>query len=752
MRRYLFFVLTVLISTNAYGNWIPFESGATYSSPVVESVKMVNDDTIFTLRTPGMSVEPEFNNQGDFVRLEIPDNGWLMETGSPQVPVVRKNVIVPEGAFVELEIDVDKVVTFSGYDIWPAQPSYKRSEQEPPFILNTQVYDQNAFYPAEWATISYDAYLRDFRFVTIDLYPARVNPVTGEMLTANEVTVRVIAEDGEWSYPDAVFPSFYSIYQNQFVNFGSLEIGILTPPEPMLIICHDPFISNMAPFVEWKTRRGIDVTLVSSTVTGTSSSAIYSYIQNVWNTWNPKPVYIVLVGDAPQLKPMTGIGSCASDSKFTLLQGNDKIPDAFISRLSAGTASELTAQLDKILTYEKTPPPGSGGWLDKFSGLASREGYNPSDEQYSQEIEARFKSHNPNATADRIYERQGHGAAQIRTAVNQGRFWLSYFGHGSGTSWYAPSFSNNNVDALTNGSFTPFIMDVSCLNGYFNGSSDCFAERWMKNSGKGAVGIYSASTSTAWDPPARMAWGVTYAVTGNESGSIPGGKYILGQMTLEGILYMYSVYGTGSTTEEVMNQYVLFGDCSLMFRSDAAIAPNVVHPITVSTGPVTIPVTVTSNGSPIKNAVVSLYKDGDLHVVDKTNASGIVNFDLSPESPGEMVVTVSGQNLEPRQSQITVTFAPPDTPTPTATATPAYTPTPQPTQTHECEKNGDVNDDGKITAIDAQLTFLIVLGVKTPTEKEACAADCNGDNLLTAVDAQDIFLTAIGMKTCADSL
>ena len=45
-----------------------------------------------------------------------------------------------------------------------------------------------------------------------------------------------------------------------------------------------------------------------------------------------------------------------------------------------------------------------------------------------------------------------------------------------------------------------------------------------------------------------------------------------------------------------------------------------------------------------------------------------------------------------------------------------------------------------------------MLGVKTPTEKEACAADCNGDNLLTAVDAQDIFLTAIGMKTCADSL
>ncbi|MGB3975061.1 MAG: C25 family cysteine peptidase [bacterium] len=740
MRRCLFFVLTALISTVAHGNWIPFESGATYSSPVIDSVKMVNHDTIFTLKTPGMLAEPEVNEHGHFFRLEIPDNGWLMETGSPQVPVVRKNVIVPEGAFIELKIDVDNVATYSGFDIWPAQPSFKRSEPEPPFTLNERVYENNAFYPAEWATISNDAYLRDFRFVTIDLHPVRVNPVTGEMLAANVMTVRVIVEDGEWSYPEAVFPSFYQIYQNQFVNFGSLGIDILTPPEPMLIICHDPFIGNMAPFVEWKTNRGIDVTLISSTVTGTTSSAIYSYIQNVWNTWNPKPVYIVLVGDAPQLKPLTGIGNCASDSKFTLLQGNDKIPDAFISRLSAGTVSELTAQLDKILTYEKTPPSGLNGWLDKFSGLASNEGYSPSDEQYSQEIEARFKSHNPNATADRIYQRLGHGATQIKNAVNEGRFWLSYFGHGSGTSWVSPSFTNTNVNALANGSFTPFIMDVSCSNGYFNGSSDCFAERWMKNSGKGAVSMYSASTSTAWDQPARMAWGVTYAVTGNSSGAIPGGNYILGQMTLDGILYMYNYFGINSGTEEVMNQYVLFGDCSLMFRSDAAIAPNAVHPISVSTGPVTIPITVTFNSSPIKNAVVCLYKNGDLHVVDRTNASGMVSFDIAPVSTGEITVTVSGQNLEPRQSRISVTYAPPGTPTP------------QPTQTPECENTGDVNGDEKLTAIDAQLAFLIALGARTPTEKEACAADCNGDNQVTAIDAQDIFLAAIGAKTCADPL
>jgi gingipain R len=750
MRRFSILVLIGLISVVTHGYWMPFDPGTGYGSPVVESVDMMQNDTIFTLKIPGMSVESEQNEHGDFSRLELPGHGWLMETGSPQIPAIRKNIIVPVGAVIDLEVDVYSVVEYGNFDIWPAQPSYKRSEQEPPFTINSEIYDENAFFPVQWARVSNDAHLRDFRYVTVDLYPVRVNPVTGELMAAREMIVRVISDEKEWSYPEAVFPSFHSIYQNNFVNFDLLDLGQRTTPEPMLIICHDAFISNMSSFIEWKTKRGIDVTLVSSTVTGTSSSAIYSYIQNVWSTWNPKPVYIILVGDAPQLQPLSGIGYCASDSKFTLLEGGDKVPDVFISRLSAGNTTDLNAQLDKILEYEVSPPEGYGGWLDSFSGLASNEGWNPSDEEYSREIEARFFARNSDADADRIYQRLGHGATQIRNAVNQGRFWLSYFGHGSGTSWSAPSFTNTNVNALTNGSYTPFIMDVSCSNGYFNGSSDCFAERWMKNSGKGAVGIYSSSTVTAWHEPARLAWGVTYSVTGNSNGSIPGGNYILGQMALDGILYMYSIYGTGSNTEEVMNQYVLFGDCSLMFRFDATSTLSVIHPGTISTGPGTFSVSVSSNLSPVENAVVSLYKDDDIHDVSLTDSDGVADLEISPATSGVMIVTVSGKNLEPHESLVTVSSAPPNTPTPTAI--PTHTPTPNPTQHPDCRNTGDVNTDGDITATDAQLTFLIALGIKIPTEDEACAADCNGDGLLTAADAQSIFLTVLGMGSCADPL
>lgn len=67
-----------------------------------------------------------------------------------------------------------------------------------------------------------------------------------------------------------------------------------------------------------------------------------------------------------------------------------------------------------------------------------------------------------------------------------------------------------------------------------------------------------------------------------------------------------------------------------------------------------------------------------------------------------------------------------------------------------CVNDGDTNQDGDITAGDAQLAFNIVLGSYSPTYEEACAADCNGDDTVTAADAQAIFLKVLGSGSCAD--
>jgi len=72
------------------------------------------------------------------------------------------------------------------------------------------------------------------------------------------------------------------------------------------------------------------------------------------------------------------------------------------------------------------------------------------------------------------------------------------------------------------------------------------------------------------------------------------------------------------------------------------------------------------------------------------------------------------------------------------------------TDTPSCVNHGDVNFDGELTAGDAQLAFLIVLELFSPTFEERCAADCNGDDEVTAGDAQSIFGAVLNLDECVD--
>lgn len=58
---------------------------------------------------------------------------------------------------------------------------------------------------------------------------------------------------------------------------------------------------------------------------------------------------------------------------------------------------------------------------------------------------------------------------------------------------------------------------------------------------------------------------------------------------------------------------------------------------------------------------------------------------------------------------------------------------------------GDVNGDGKVTAIDARWVLQIAAGVKTVTAEDKALADVNGDGKVTAIDARKILQIAAGL-------
>ncbi len=663
--RIIFNIIVILLSITIApvlsAEWVSLDPSASISTGLsVEVSRTELSGTDFIIQVPGFETSIREQNGQTFTQLQIPGAGVLADPGKPFLPVLRERIAVPQDGAVSLAVEILEETVLTDYNVWPAQPQYDRDDViRPSFQLDAVLYHTDAFYPEQSGRIVGESWVRDLRTVMVEIAPVRYNPTTGDLRIATKLQVRVLTE-GTRFYSSPVFPSFYTIYQKNILNAHRLGLKQRTDAEPMLIIANDSFIGALDSFVEWKTKRGLAVTVAPTSQTGTTYAAIRSYIENAYTSWNPAPVYILLVGDYQQIQPMeTSPYGTASDYLFTTLEGSDLAPDLFISRLSAQNLNELGPQLDKIMHYETIPVDSA--WLDHVVGISSSlsgpMGIN--DDDRIDEIASRWMDHNPGCDVDYLYESNGQGTTQnIASSINAGAFWAAYCGHGSGTSWSGPSFTNSDVNALTNGYLTPFIMDVSCLNGGFGGSSDCFAERWMKGgtvgNPHGTVGMYSSYTSTAWDPPAIMAWGVCYAVTGDSQGTISGGHIKMGQMTYDGMMYLESELGPGADTEEVLHQYILFGDCSAFMRSNALIHPVVTHLPTAPLAPYPFEVMVADARGPIENAVVCAYKPGEIHEVVMTDQTGSAILNIEPLTIGDMILTVSGQNLMPYESTVMI--------------------------------------------------------------------------------------------------
>jgi hypothetical protein len=154
----------------------------------------------------------------------------------------------------------------------------------------------------------------------------------------------------------------------------------------------------------------------------------------------------------------------------------------------------------------------------------------------------------------------------IISALNDGRSWISYFGHGSGTSWGSTndSFSVSTVETLENVSKLPVIIDVACLNASWMNISKCFGKSWVTQTTDrghaGAVAYYGGSVSISWHPPAVMSVGIAKR-------RFEKSLTTMGSTVMAGQLYLIEQMGSTSATKDNLKWYNLFGDPSLAVRT-----------------------------------------------------------------------------------------------------------------------------------------------------------------------------------------
>jgi hypothetical protein len=293
-----------------------------------------------------------------------------------------------------------------------------------------------------------------------------------------------------------------------------------------IIITHSDFLAAIQPLATYRASQGLRVKIVNvqdvyDEFNGGvfDPQAIQNFLAYAYSYWiAPAPSYVLLVGDGHYdfkdnygdsgpnyVPPFLGefdpwIGETAADNRYVTVSGNDILPDMSIGRLPANSASETTAMVNKILSYEQNP--SQGDWNNHLTFVADNADAGGDFPGLSDNIADHYLP--PTYLAEKIYygftpfTSVPETQAAILNAVNQGRLIVSFVGHGSSQFWAAENlFSVSSIASLTNTEKYPFFAPMTCSEGYFifpiaqGFNYPSLAESLVRASGKGAIASFS---------------------------------------------------------------------------------------------------------------------------------------------------------------------------------------------------------------------------------------------------------------------
>ena len=591
--------------------------------------------TVFEVIVGGFEAEELTIDGATYRRISLPREGHSLTAGEPDLPYVRRALLIPDDRAMAVRVLDEEHVDLPGLPIAPSKGNLLRTTDpaQVPYTFG-DIYRADAAFPAQIVQADEPHILRDYRGQVIQANVFRYTPSTETLRVYTRLVIEV-APDGPGKVNvlersrDLVKqdPQFAKLYADHFLNFQDFESTRYTPVAEeggLLIIAYDSFLPYLQPLVQWKQQKGIPTQLVPVSVTGSSYTAIRSYIQDAYETDGIG--YVLLVGDAAQI-PKYGSNS---DPEYSLIAGSDSYPDVFVGRFSAENPTQVTTQVNRTIAYERDQAAGST-WPQYGTGIASNEGpghFGEYDYEHEDLIRADLLGYGY-LDVDQLYG--SASSSQVAAAINAGRGIVNYTGHGSSVSWVTTGFNVNDVNALTNTGQWPFIMSVACNNGTFD-SSTCFAETWLRaDSGgepTGAIATYMSYISQSWEPPMYAQDEAADLLVADEMRTVGG-------LWFNGSCEMIDVTGTSGVNE--FKNWTIFGDPSVCVRTKAAETMTIDHMGVLLIGMDSYDVTIAG----VEGALCALYADGVLYGTATTNAAGVATVTMAESLSSVMTLTLT---------------------------------------------------------------------------------------------------------------
>jgi subtilisin-like proprotein convertase family protein len=634
----LVIVAMTLLSGPANAVWRDLGGNEPVTVTVLEDdgSRSVIEVTVGGFEAKAVDIEGE-----QYYLIDLPREGIQKEVGLPQLPNVRRSLIIPDDRAMGLTVLEAEYVDIPDLPVAPSKGFLPRTV-DPASVAYTfaDFYNGTDLYPSAIAESDDPHILRDYRGMVVDANVFRYDPqarslrvytrLVIEVAPVGPGRINVLERPTNLTHMDR---QFAGVYENHFLNYAKdTRYAPLGEDGSLLIIAYPAYAASMLPLVEWKNQKGMPTRLVTLSETGSTYSQIFSYIQNEYQTTDL--AYVLLVGDGQHV-PKYGSDS---DPAYSLLAGSDSYPEIFVGRFSAESPEHVMTQVARTIAYERDTPAGSGtDWLQKGTGIASDQGpghFNEYDNVHMGYIRDDLLGYGYDQV-DQIYD-PGASSSQVASAVNAGRGIMNYVGHGSQNAWSTSGFSSTNVNSLTNVGKFPFILSVACNNGTFTNGT-CFGESWLRaTSGgnpTGAIATYMSFISQSWDPP-------MYAQDEAVDLLIADEKRTIGGLWFNGSCEMMDATGTSGANE--FRNWMIFGDPSVSVRTKTAQEMAVNHSGVVFIGSNQFEVEVPG----VEGALCALYADGQLYGTGLTDAGGYAAITMAnpPAAPMDITLTVSAFN------------------------------------------------------------------------------------------------------------
>ena len=624
---------------------------------------------------------------GEFSWLSMPNTVLGGNEGEPQIPVINQLIAVPFGAQPTITVtsysSTDYQLSDLGINTLIPRQRPVRKDQNPddvPFVMNQAAYQTRGMRSEPMATVSVEGTMRGVQLGTMTIEPVSYDPVSNTIRVFNDINVEVSFDGADAQATQDMLlktysPAFEPVYAQLFNDRAITDAYTDHPdlyhtPVRMLVICYSGFQGNEAlnSWLQWKLQKGYYVDIFYTTETGTTSSAIASFIKTKYNASVSEGnayTYLIVIGDTgqvPQYMSKTidsDIGSCASDLGYASVNFSSStsnyFPDMYYSRMSVENTTHLTNYINKVLTYEKFQMTDGGnylnnvilvgGWDSNWTPKVAKPTINYGSNYYfksSNTTYGGFENGTIEATVSTSSTAGYAGSATgtsttmgngVYTSINSGVGFLNYTAHGDKQEWYQPKMTAAQVANLTNSGKYFFGVGNCCLTGNFNnttttyspgsaiGTNACFAETMIRVPNAGAVAYIGCSPYSYWYEDFYWAVGAHSYSQGNYPTQSASSTGVYDAMFIDGnwnsasaLLYLGNLAVQQAVTNNNTNSSVTDGNCNnsahYYFQfyhtfGDGSVMPYVTKP---EVNTVTIPSTVNAGSTSVTiNALAGSY-------------------------------------------------------------------------------------------------------------------------------------------------